>query len=54
MAEARAVKFSTQRDDIKSCQSDDKLFPKEASYVHVTHLCMRNCGLKKNFATAHR
>ena len=37
MAEARAVKFCKQRYDIKSCQMNDKLTPKQCSCAHVTH-----------------
>jgi len=37
IAEARAVKFCTQGDYIKSCQIDDKSPPKGRGWAHVTH-----------------
>jgi len=43
-AEARAVKFCTQRDNVKSSERNDKP-PKGHVYVHVTHFCMHSCGL---------
>jgi len=48
MAEARALKFCTKGDHIKSCQRDDKSPLNGAFFAHVTHICMRNCGLTKN------
>jgi len=46
MAEARVVKFYTEGDYIKSCLRDDKP-PPDRMWLgsHMTHFCMRNCGL---------
>jgi len=48
MAEARAVKFCTKGDYIKSCQMDDKSPLEGRGFAHVTHFCMHNCVLRKN------
>ena len=45
MAEARAVKFCTQGDYIKSCQKDDKSPPKEVWLGSRDPFFMRNCEL---------
>jgi len=47
MAEARAVKFCTKGDYIRSCQRDDKSPLKGHGIAHMTNFCMRNCGLRK-------
>jgi len=47
MAEDRAVKFCTQRDYVKSCQTDGNSPLKEAWLAHVTHFRMCNCGHRK-------
>jgi len=52
MAEARALKLCTKGDYIKSGQRDDKAALKGAFFAHVTHLCLRNRGLRKNLVTA--
>ena len=48
MSEARALKFCTKGDYMKSCHRDDKSPLKGACFAHVTHFCMHNCGLGKN------
>jgi len=52
-ADARALKFCTKRDYIKSCQRDDKS-PLKGSWFcsRVTHFCYHNCGVRKKFSTA--
>jgi len=53
MAKARALKVCTKGDHIKSCQRGDKSplkGPKKGhGFAHMTHFCMRNCGLRKNY-----
>jgi len=46
MAEARALKLCTKGHYIKSGQRDDKLPLKGRGFAHVTHFCLRNCGLR--------
>ena len=47
MAEARAFKFCTKGDYIKSCQRDDKSPLKGAWFCSRDPFCMGNCGLRK-------
>ena len=49
MAKARALKLCTKGDCIKSVQSDDKSPLKVRGFAHVTHFCMHNCGVRKNY-----
>ena len=48
-AEARALKFCTKGDFTKSCERDDKSPLKGRGFAHVTHFCMHNCGVRKNY-----
>jgi len=47
MAEARALKLCTKGHYIKSGQSNDKSPQKGHGFAHVTHFCIRICGLRK-------
>jgi len=46
MAEARAVKFCTQRDDINLAKLGVINYPQKGVIMFVSYLCWRNCGLR--------
>jgi len=52
MAEARALEFCTKGENIKSSQRDDKSPLKGAWFCSRDPFFLRNCGLRKSFATA--
>jgi len=54
MAEARALKFSTQGVYIKSCQRDDKSPLKGAWFCSRDPFCMGNCGLRQEALLSQR
>ena len=49
MAEARALKFCTKGDYIKSCQRADKSPLKGAWFCSRDPFCTHNCGVRKNY-----